>query len=115
MIRLPLIALLAALPACAADYGDTEACAQPQVLHLVSDRLQKAGLPQRMETEAIGQAPGPSPGTVLCAVWVHHPVYDTPRLGQAPRDTLVAYQYQLEVRRNAAFLLPDQSLTAASR
>ena len=117
MIRpsLAALALLAALSACANDYGDTQACAQPEVLHLVSDRLRKAGLPQQLETQAIGQAPGPTPGIVLCAIWVHRLVYNTSRVGEKPTDTLVAYQYQLQIRRNAAFLLPDPALTSASR
>ena len=116
MIRptLAALALLAALPSCAADYGDTEACAQPEVLQLVSNRLQRAGLPRRMVTEAIGQAPGPSPDIVLCAVWVQRLTYDTPLQGAVPSNALVAYQYRLQIRRNAAFLLPED-VTSASR
>ena len=108
------LALLAALPSCTAAYGDTAACAQPEVLQLVADRLQRAGLPRRMLTEAIGQAPGPGPGIVLCAVWVQRVAYDTPRLGEIPASTLFAYQYRLQIRRNAAFLLPED-VTAGSR
>ncbi len=108
------LALLAALPSCADAYGDTQACAQPEVLQLVSERLQRAGLPRRMLTEAIGQVPGPRPDIVLCAVWVQRLAYDTPRLGDTPVATLFAYQYQLRIRRNAAFLLPED-VTAASR
>ena len=100
----------AALPGCARDYNDIQACAQPEVLYLVADRLQKAGLAQHMETASIGQAPGPTPGIVLCAIWVHRLAYDTPQFGLVPLDTLVAYQYQLQVRQNAAFLLPDPAI-----
>ena len=107
-------ALLAALPAalagCARTYNDVQACAQPEVLYLVADRLQKTGLSPHMETAAIGQAPGPAPGIVLCAVWIHRLAYDTPRYGLLPRDTLVTYQYQLQIRQNAAFLLPDPTI-----
>lgn len=117
MVRpfLAVLALVPALSACADDYGDRQACAQPEVLQLVSDRLEKAGLPRRMLTEAIGQAPGRVPGTVLCSVWVQHLVYDTPIRGNVPANAFVPYQYQLQLRQNSAFLLPDPSLTAASR
>ena len=117
MVRptLALLALLAALPGCVADYGDVQACAQPDVLRLVSDRVQRAGLPRRMLTEAIGQAPGPAPDIVLCAIWVQRLTYDTPLLGQAPANELVAYRYRLKLGRNTAFLLPDDAVTPALR
>lgn len=102
-----LLGLLAALPACAADPGRGPVCARPEVLRLVSDRLEQAGVPPRLEAQAIGQSPGPAPNLVACAVWVRRSVYNTPILGAAPAETRFVYRYTLQLRENAAFLLAD--------
>lgn len=101
----PMIALLlSAAPALAGEPGPV--CGQKPVLRLVAETLQRAGQPAWIEPGSVGEAPGPRPGLVNCAVRVHRPFHDTNARGRLPLETVSVYQYTLELRRNGVFLQP---------
>lgn len=104
LLALPFLALSA--PSHAADLAPSFPCAQPQVLLLVKERVQRAGLPTEIEAGSIGELPGGTPGTVHCALRLHTPLYDTNRFGYAPQDQVATFRYTLELRRNAIFFSP---------
>lgn len=103
----PLVALILltlAAPARAAEEIPVSPCAQPQVLLLVAEHVQRAGRLTQIEPGSIGERPGGTPGTVRCALRIHTIIYDTAGAGYRPLDEVTTFQFTLELRKNAIFL-----------
>ena len=103
-ILLSLAALMTASAHAAAPF--VRACAEPEVLILVAERLARAGIPQTLEASTVGQVPGVRSGFIECAVRVHAAIFDTPRYGAVPLDQVSVYRYTLRLGRNGVFVQP---------
>ena len=80
-------------------------CGLPEVLDVVAQELAAQGVHGGLDERSVGERSMPGGATVLCAVKVLLPYYDTDHFGYAPQFRLVVRTYR--VRRQPNSLLVD--------
>jgi hypothetical protein len=70
-------------------------CALPGVLQVVSDELAARGVYAELDPAGVGERSAPGAATVLCAVKLLMPYYDTSRFGYARQYRMEMRSYQI--------------------